>query len=114
MSQPTQTRYPWRATARTVVAVAVVLVPALPSIADELGVATYPVVAGGLAAVAAVTRVLAIPAVNRALHRSGVLSWLAAEPRPPYLTRVEDGRTIVYDSHSGDVVYRGPLEDPRG
>jgi hypothetical protein len=72
----TQTRYPWRATIRTLLAA----LPLVPVIVAMLGVGSVPWVASGLVVVAAVTRVLAIPAVDRWLtdHLGGVL---AAEPR---------------------------------
>lgn len=76
---PTQTRHPWRATVRTIVAVALPMLPLLPEIADVLGVATVPAVASVLAAAAAVTRVLAMPRVEALLRR--YLPGLAAEPR---------------------------------
>lgn len=76
---PTQTRHPWRATVRTVVAMAIGLLPVLPEIADVLGVAAVPAVAAVLAAAAGVTRVLAMPRVDALLRKH--LSWLAAEPR---------------------------------
>ena len=74
----TQTRYPWRATVRTVLAA----IPLVPVIVATLGIGSVPWVVSGLAVVAAVTRVLAIPAVNSWLtdHLGGVL---AAEPRIP-------------------------------
>lgn len=75
----TQTRHPWRATARTVFAVALVLLPLLPAIADALGVAAVPWVAGFLAAAAGVTRVLAMPQVDALLREH--LPWLASEPK---------------------------------
>lgn len=79
MTQPTQTQHPWRATIRTVAAVALALLPVLPQIAAEFGVGAVPVVASVLAVAGAVTRVLAIPAVNTVLRDH--MSWLAAEPK---------------------------------
>lgn len=76
---PTQTRHPWRATARTVFAATVALLPFLPAVADALGVSAVPVVAGALAAVGGITRVLAMPGVDGWLRR--FLPWLAAEPK---------------------------------
>lgn len=83
MTQPaaTQSRYPWRAVARTVAAVALALLPLLPAIADQLGIAAVPVVAAVLAAAAAITRVLAIPEVDMLLRR--YLPWLATTPTLP-------------------------------
>ncbi len=84
MTQPlpsTQTRYPWRAVARTLAAVTVALLPALPDIAKAAGVATIPLVAAVLAVAATVTRILAIPAVDATLRR--LAPWLAATPTNP-------------------------------
>lgn len=61
---PTQVRYPWRATARTVIAAAIALLPALPEIAETVGISTVPVVASILSITALVTRILAIPEVD--------------------------------------------------
>jgi hypothetical protein len=79
--QPTQTAHPWRATARTVFAAVVALLPIVPFVVAQLGVATVPWVAGGLVAVGAVTRVLAMPAVNAWITE--YLPWLAPAPRQP-------------------------------
>lgn len=79
--QTTQSRHPWRATTRTVTAAVLALLPVLPEIASQLGVATYPVVASVLVVVGGVTRVLAMPAVNSWLHTYS--PWLAADPAPP-------------------------------
>lgn len=68
--------HPWRRTARTVLAVVLALLPMLPAIADQLGVAAVPVVASLLALAAAVTRVLAMPQVEVLLRR--FVPWLAA------------------------------------
>lgn len=75
----TQSRHPWRATTRTVLAALVALLPILPTLADELGVAAIPWVGGMLGVAAAVTRVLAMPVVESWLrdHLRGLLS---AEP----------------------------------
>lgn len=62
-------RRPWKATARTVVAAGLALLPALPEIADAADIDTIPVVASVLAITAAVTRVLALPAVDKWLDR---------------------------------------------
>lgn len=78
-TQPTQSRHPWRATARTVVAALVGLAVILPTVADVLGVSAVPWVASVVAVAAGVTRVLAIPAVDGWLRTW--LPWLAAEPR---------------------------------
>lgn len=80
---PTQTRHPWRATIRTVFAAVVGLLPLLPIIVDELGVASVPWVAGVLAVIATVTRVLAIPAVNEWVTEYLPFASLGATPRDP-------------------------------
>jgi hypothetical protein len=78
---PTQTQHPWRATIRTVVAGILALIPIAPVLVDYLGVGAVPWVAGTLAVLATVTRVLAIPAVNGYVQE--YLPWLAATPRQP-------------------------------
>jgi hypothetical protein len=78
---PTQTQHPWRATVRTIVAGAVAAIPLLPFLVDSLGIGAVPWVAGTLAALGAITRLLAIPAVNDWVVR--YLPWLAPTPRQP-------------------------------
>jgi hypothetical protein len=77
---PTQTRYPWRATLRTVVAAGLGLLSILPVILAGAGL--DDTVYGGqiLAVTALVTRVLAIPGVDAWLRQ--YVPWLAAAPRP--------------------------------
>ena len=67
--QPTQTRHPWRATLRTTIAAAISILPALPEIARITGTDTLPIVASVLAIAAMITRVLAIPEVDRLVDR---------------------------------------------
>ena len=78
---PTQTRHPWRATIRTAVAAAIGLLSLAPLILA--GAHLEGTVLGGqaLAVSAAVTRVLAIPAVNAWVTE--YLPWLAPTPRQP-------------------------------
>lgn len=79
MSTPTQTRHPWRATVRTIVAVAVAMAALLPLIVAASGVdETVPVVAVVLAVAGAITRVMALPQVDEFLAR--FVPWLAAAP----------------------------------
>lgn len=78
---PTQTRHPGRATFRTIVAVALGLIPLLPAIIDELGLSSVGWIAGALAIAATVTRVLAMPSVNKLVTE--YLPWLAPAPRQP-------------------------------
>jgi len=76
MSTPTQTRHPWRATVRTVVAVVVALAAMLPLLVEASGVdETLAPVAGALAIAGAITRVMALPAVDAFLAR--FLPWLS-------------------------------------
>lgn len=69
IQQPTQARHPWRATARTVIAALIALLPALPEIASTLEISTVPIIASILAITALVTRVLAIPEVDKWVDR---------------------------------------------
>lgn len=80
-SAPTQTQHPGRATFRTVVAGLLGLLTLLPYILA--GAHLDGTVLGGqaLAVSAAVTRILAIPAVNDWLTDHA--PWLAATPRQP-------------------------------
>lgn len=75
---PTQTRHPWRATVRTIFAAGVALLTLLPVIAATAGVDTVPAIAQVLLVAGAVTRVLALPGVERFLEL--YLPWLAASP----------------------------------
>ena len=74
----TQTRHPWRATARTALAAIVGILPFLPAIIGEFGVSSVPWVAGALGTIAAATRVLAIPGVEEWMKTYA--PWLAAAP----------------------------------
>lgn len=74
-AQPTQAAHPWRATARTVLAAVVGLALLAPKIADELGIASVPWVAGALVVIGGITRVLALPGVIAWTER--FLPWLA-------------------------------------
>lgn len=64
-----RTQRPWVATLRSVGITAIVLLPALPEIARAAGVETVPFVASTLAVAAAVTRVLAVPAVAQFIDK---------------------------------------------
>jgi len=92
----TQTRHPWRATARTIFAAVVALLSLLPTIAAVAGIDAVPLIAQAIAAAAAVTRVLAIPGVDDFLRR--YLPFLASAPvheEPPVpLPRREPGSTL--------------------
>ena len=81
MTQPTQTQHPGRATLRTTVASLLALVTLLPYILGAAHVDTTVWGIQALAVSAAVTRVLAVPAVNTWLTDN--VPWLAAAPRQP-------------------------------
>lgn len=68
--EPTQVTYPIQATIRTVVQVVIGMAPVMPFLVADLGLQTTGgVVAIVLAASAVITRLMAVPAVNRALGR---------------------------------------------
>ncbi|MBF6460145.1 hypothetical protein IU433_13980 [Nocardia puris] len=75
---PSQTAYPWRATVRTVFQVALALATLIPVVVVTGGIPTEGAVAVVLSACAAITRVMALPAVNELLARFA--PWLLAEP----------------------------------
>lgn len=75
----TQVRYPWRAVVRTIFQLVVGVAAAMPAIVAASGLPeTAAGVGVALAVSAAVTRVMAIPAVDMALRVWA--PWLAAEP----------------------------------
>jgi hypothetical protein len=74
----TQSRHPWRATTRTVFAAGVALLTLLPVIAMTAGIDTVPAIAQVLVVAGAVTRVLALPGVERFMEL--YIPWLAASP----------------------------------
>lgn len=74
----TQARHPWRATARTFAAAVIGALTLIPVVAITAGVDTVPAVAQVVAVAAAVTRVLALPAVDGWLRT--YVPWLAAAP----------------------------------
>lgn len=76
---PTQTRHPWRATLRTVVAALVGLLGLLPVLATVPGVESVPGWSRAVAIAAVVTRIMAMPGVDEWLRR--FLPVLASEPR---------------------------------
>lgn len=79
LDEASQVKFPGRATARTTIAAVIGLLPILPTIAHELGIESIPWVAGTLAVTAAITRILATPAVEKLLQTYA--PWLAADPR---------------------------------
>lgn len=81
MTTPTQVRRPWRASLRTGFAVIIALAAMTPSLVAASGLdETLRPVAGALAIAAAITRIMALPAVDEFLAR--FLPWLAADPDP--------------------------------
>lgn len=76
--EPTQVRHPKQATARTVIAAAIGLLPILPIIAHEFGAESIPWVAGVLTVTGTITRVMALPQVEAWLQTHFPL--LAAAP----------------------------------
>jgi len=99
MSQPlpTQSRYPWRATLRTAFAFVVGLAAAWGLIVEAAGVdQTVPIIASSLAAASAVTRVMALPAVNDLIEK--FLPFLAPAPKPSG----EDPETGLDDGFGAD------------
>ncbi|MFI6759352.1 hypothetical protein ACIBF5_09450 [Micromonospora sp. NPDC050417] len=78
MDLTTQTRHPWRATARTIAAGVIGAVSLVPTIAMTAGVDAVPAVAQVVLVAGAITRVLALPAVDAWLRR--FVPWLGAAP----------------------------------
>lgn len=76
----TQTRHPWRAVLRTIVAYIPPVAIMLPEAAEAAGVERVAWVAAILAVAGAITRVLAVPSVNAFFQQ--VFPPLAAAPRP--------------------------------
>jgi hypothetical protein len=80
MIQPTQTRHPWRATLRTLVAAGLGLLSILPEVLAGAGLDHTAYGAQILVVSGAVTRVLAIPGVEVWVRQ--FVPWLAAAPKP--------------------------------
>lgn len=79
-STATQTKHPWRATVRTVVAFLASLAVVLPIVAEqETTVGRLPYMSAVVAISGVITRVLAIPAVDSFLKT--YLPFLSAEPK---------------------------------
>lgn len=79
-AETTQSRYPWRATVRTLFAVVVALASLIPDLVAAGGLdPDAPAVARVLAVAAAITRIMALPSVEEFLRR--FVPWLAASPR---------------------------------
>ena len=74
-----QTRHPWRATARTVFALVVAVAAIWGLVIEAAGIdATLPVVAATIAVAGGITRVMALPGVNDLIGRFA--PWLLPEP----------------------------------
>lgn len=69
---PTQSQHPWKATLRTMIALAVAAAAFLPQIVDASGVDQAGWIGALLAGSAIVTRVMAIPFVNDLLTKVGL------------------------------------------
>ncbi|MBW0270789.1 hypothetical protein ATM97_07155 [Nocardia sp. MH4] len=77
---PSQVRFPWRAVTRSVFQAGVGIAAAMPVIVESSGLSSTAWGVGTAIGVsAAVTRIMAVPAVNLALAQWA--PWLAAEPR---------------------------------
>lgn len=76
---PTQVARPWRATFRTVFQGILALAAILPVVLSTAGIAPVGLAAIGLAVAGAITRVMAIPAVEEFLQN--YLPFLAAKPK---------------------------------
>lgn len=77
-TSPTTTRYPWRATLRTVAVAGLALLPVLPDIARAAEIETVPMVVTVLAVSAAIQRIISQPTVEEWM--SQWLPELAAAP----------------------------------
>lgn len=73
---PTQSTRPWKAVLRTLIVAVLALIPLFQSAAVELGINEIPWIAGTLVFMAALQRVLAVPAVE--LFLQSYVPWLAA------------------------------------
>lgn len=76
---PTQVTRPWRATFRTVFQGAVALAAILPLVLASAGIAPVGLAGIGLAVAGAITRVMALPAVEEFLEN--YIPILAAKPK---------------------------------
>ena len=77
---PTQVAHPARAVVRTIVAGLIALVPVLPEVLTQTHLDGTVIGAQTIAIAGVITRVLALPAVERLLRRFRLTSWLAAAP----------------------------------
>lgn len=96
----TQSQHPWRATIRTILAVVIALAAMAPVVYTAATMQSPELATGAAAAVltiaAAITRIMALPAVEAFLQR--FLPWLAAGARgdePPAAEIEVTGRTTL-------------------
>lgn len=78
----TQEQHPWRATARTIFAVVVSFAAMWPVVIEAADLHTTEWAVASIAVSGAITRVMALPAVNEFLDR--FLPFLAADPVEKY------------------------------
>lgn len=90
-----QRRFPGRATLRTLFAALVALIPLLPEIIRASGWQSIPWIAAIAGVAATITRIMAMPAVDRWLDT--YLPWLASEPYTGRHRKEPDG----YRDHDG-------------
>jgi inner membrane protein involved in colicin E2 resistance len=83
MTTPTQVAHPWRTTVRTGFQAIVSLAAVYPIAVAQLHVPDSAALAGSVAVMAAVTRVMALDAVNQWLRV--YVPWLAAQPGLPVI-----------------------------
>jgi hypothetical protein len=76
---PTQTQYPWRATARTVFAAVVAFASIVPFIVTAAGLDGWALAGQVVLVAGAITRVMALPGVNGWIEK--FVPWLAPEPK---------------------------------
>lgn len=100
----TQTRHPWRATARTAFAATVAVLSLLPTVAIAGGVDDVPLIAQALAVATAVTRVLALPGVEDFFQR--FLPFLAAAPAGEVLPAVSPAAPDTLSQRSTGTTFR--------
>lgn len=78
-STPTQVKRPWRATFRTVFQGAVAVAAILPLVLSTAGIAPVGLAGIAIAVAGALTRVMALPAVEEFLEN--YIPFLAAKPK---------------------------------
>lgn len=96
----TQSQHPWRATARTILAIVIALAAMAPVVYTAATMQSPELATGAAAAVltiaAAITRIMALPVVEAFLRR--FVPWLAASARgdePPASTVAVSGSSAL-------------------